>query len=226
MLYLIPTPIGNLADITLRCLEVLKTCDLLICEDTRRTSILLQHYQIPKKPILVVNDFNESTLVDQVIAKLQDGATIAMVSDAGTPLINDPGYKIVRMCLEMGIPVDALPGPSAILPALQLSKLPPNRFMYLGYLPEKEKARLDLFEHSKSIHQILPTTFIAFISPHKLGRALEDASKVFGDINIVLAKELTKQFQSVESKKISEWLEIFKKQKIRGEYVLLYNLDT
>src|SRR3989338_10355783 len=130
MLYLIPTPIGNLKDITLRSLEVLQNVDTIICEDTRRTSLLLNHYQI-KKPLLIINDFNEAHTIPQIIQRLIARENLALVSDAGTPLISDPGYKLVRECLAQNIPVDSLPGPSSIITALTLSGLPPDKFLFL-----------------------------------------------------------------------------------------------
>src|SRR3989344_8543935 len=142
MLYIVPTPIGNLGDITLRVLEVLQSVDGIICEDTRRTGLLLNHYQI-KKPLVILNDFNGFKTFPQIIERLKSGENLALVSDAGTPLISDPGFKLVRECLHQGIPVDSLPGPSSILPALILSGLPPDKFLFLGYPPEKKGHRKD-----------------------------------------------------------------------------------
>lgn len=219
MLYIIATPIGNLKDITLRALEVLESADEVICEDTRRTSLLLSHYHI-KKPLITLNDYNEPKIVDLIIQKLRLGINIALVSDAGTPLISDPGYKLVRECLAQGIEVDSLPGPSAVITALTLSGLPPDKFMFLGYLPEKQGHRIKLLEKLIEINSKIKTTYITFVAPHKLLRTLQDMEQVFGDIQITLAKELTKMHQSVESKKISE----FQDKKIRGEYVMLFSI--
>src|SRR3989344_6251461 len=150
MLYIIPTPIGNLKDITLRSLEILKSVDGIICEDTRRTSLLLNHYQI-KKPLITLNDFNESKQVDTIIQKLKEGANVALVSDAGTPLISDPGFKLVRACKELNIEVDSLPGPSSVLTALTLSTLSTDRFLFVGYPPEKSGKRIKWIEELKKI---------------------------------------------------------------------------
>ncbi len=218
MLYLIATPIGNLKDITLRALEILKEVDGVICEDTRRTALLLNHYEI-KKPLIVLNDYNEVKVFPQIIEKLESGQNLALVSDAGTPLISDPGYKLVRECLTLGIQVDSLPGPSSVITALTLSGLPPDKFLFLGYPPEKPGKRLKLFELLQTTRYKLPTTYIMFVSPHKLIRILEDMKEVFGDIEVTLAHELTKVHQSVGSKKISGWLENLKNPK--GEYILL-----
>ena len=224
MLYLIATPIGNLKDITLRALEVLKNVDGIICEDSRRTGILLNHYQI-KKQLLVLNDFNEYKMFPQVINLLKQGQNLALVSDAGTPLISDPGYKLVRECIHQGIEVDSLPGPSSVITALTLSGLPPDKFTFLGYPPEKASHRLKLFQtiHDRKQNDYLKTTYIMFVSPHKLLRILKDMKEVLGDIEVVLAHELTKIHQSVEKKKISQWLESLRNPK--GEYILLLHLS-
>lgn len=225
MLYLVPTPIGNLKDITLRSLEVLKDVDTIICEDTRRASQLLNHFEI-KKPLLVLNDFNEYKQFPAIIQRLEDGENIALISDAGMPLISDPGYKLVREALTKEIEVDCLPGPSSIEPALALSGLPPDKFLFLGFFPDKGGARNKLYQNIKQIHQINPLTFILFISPYKIVKTLEEMKEFFGDIDICLAKELTKIYQSVKLKKISSWLEEFQKKTPKGEWVLLLNLKA
>ena len=219
MLYIVPTPIGNLKDITLRGLEMFQQVDGIICEDTRRTGLLLNHYNI-KKPLLVLNDYNEQKVVAQVINLLNQGQNLALVSDAGTPLISDPGYKLVRECLNLGIEIDSLPGPSSVITALTLSGLPPDRFLFVGYPPEKSGRRLKWLEDLKKVD----VTIIMFISPHKLLTTLSDMKEVLGDINVVVAHELTKIHQSVESKKISTWLDTLKSPK--GEYILLLNLGS
>lgn len=225
MLYIIPTPIGNLKDITLRAIEILQSADAVVCEDTRRTSKLLNHYKI-QKPLLVLNDFNESKTFPQIIEKLKSGQNLALVSDAGTPLISDPGYKLVRECLAQNIPVDSLPGPSSVITALTLSGLPPDKFLFLGYPPEKPRQRIKLFENLCFNLEGCSTkyTIVMFVSPYKLLRTLEDMKAVFGDIEVVLAHELTKIHQSVEKKRISEWLTQLKTPK--GEYVLLFHFSN
>lgn len=223
MLFIIATPIGNLKDITFRALEALNFVDKIICEDTRRTSQLLNHYQI-NKPLLVLNDYNEANTFPPVIQKLLNGENLALVSDAGTPLISDPGYKLVRECIAQGIPVDSLPGPSSVITALTLSGLPPDKFTFLGYPPEKEGQRLKLFQniHDRKQNESLKPTYIMFVSPYKLLKTLQNIGEVFGNIEVVLAHELTKIHQSVEKKLISDWLKNLKNPK--GEYVLLFNL--
>ena len=219
MLTIVATPIGNLKDITSRALEVLQSVDGVICEDSRRTGLLLNHYQMKKK-LLVVNDYNEFKIVPSIIERLKNGQNLALVSDAGTPLISDPGYKLVRECLSQGIPVDSIPGPSSVITALTLSGLPPDKFLFLGYPPEKSGHRKDFFEKLRSITD---KTIIIFISPHKLVKNLTEMQETFGDIEVVLAHELTKIHQSVEKKKISQWLEDLKFPK--GEYILLFRLN-
>ncbi|OGE27040.1 16S rRNA (cytidine(1402)-2'-O)-methyltransferase [Candidatus Daviesbacteria bacterium RIFCSPHIGHO2_02_FULL_41_14] len=225
MLYIVPTPIGNLKDITLRALEVLKEVDAIICEDTRRTSILLAHFQI-QKPLFVLNDFNELKEFPKLLQRLVQGENLALVSDAGTPLVSDPGYKLIRSCLEGNIPLDSLPGPSSILPALTLCGLPPDKFLFLGYPPEKPGHRADLFKRLKQEQQNIKSTSIFLVSPHKLIKTLQEILTVLGDINVVLASELTKIHQNISAKLISEHLKIFAKSPPRGEFVLLFNLSS
>lgn len=220
MLYIIATPIGNLKDITLRSLEVLKEVAGIICEDSRRTGLLLNHYQI-KKPLIVLNDFNEVRMVPLIIEKLKQGQSLALVSDAGTPLISDPGYKLVRECMAQNIEVDSLPGSSSVLVALTLSGLPPDKFLFLGYLPEKEGHRKKLLNNLTMIHGKLKLTYIIFVAPHKLNRTLEEIREVLGDIEVILAKELTKVHQKVTAGKIS-WLLNQLTDEPKGEYVLLF----
>ncbi len=227
MLYIVSTPIGNLADISLRALEVLKSIDGIICEDTRRTLLFLNHYQI-KKPLMVLNDFNEAKMVEPIIDQLKSGKNLALVSDAGTPLISDPGYKLVRECLVQGIQVDSIPGPSSAITALTLSGLPPDKFMFLGYLPEKPGHRTDLLKKLSIVNSQLSITYIIFVSPHKLIGTLHDMMEIFGDIEIVLAHELTKIHQNVETKKINLWLETLNPPAggPKGEYTLLFRLSS
>ena len=243
MLYIVATPIGNLKDITLRALEVLQSVDSIICEDTRRASILLNHYQIPfghsrplrrsfseaseggnpiNKSLIVLNDYNEAKMVESIIRRLKSGENFALISDAGTPLVSDPGYKLVRSCIENGIQIDSIPGSSSLITALTLSGLPPDKFLFLGYPPEKPGQRMQLFKSLTLIHESIRVTYIAFVSPYKLLRTLQDMREVLGDIDIVLAHELTKIHQSVDKKKISEWLETLKNPK--GEYILLFRI--
>lgn len=222
MLTIVPTPIGNLKDITLRALEVLQSVDEVICEDSRRTSLLLSHYQI-KKPLIVLNDFNEYKSEDFILGKLREGKNLALVSDAGTPLVSDPGFKIVRAAIEQGLEVDSLPGAVSPIVALTLSGMPPDKFMFVGYLPEKEGRRKSQLQDLKAIHDLIATTFIIFVAPHKLLKTLEEIKTVLNDPKISLAKELTKIHQQMIAGKVSEILEKVKNPK--GEYILLLRLD-
>jgi 16S rRNA (cytidine1402-2'-O)-methyltransferase len=224
MLTIVPTPIGNLKDITLRALEVLKDVDEIICEDSRRTSVLLSHYEI-KKPLIILNDFNEFRSEDLIAAKLRSGLNLALVSDAGTPLISDPGYKIVRSMIEQGLEVDSLPGASSVTTALTLSGMPPDKFMFVGYLPEKEGRRKTQLENLKQINDLIATTFIIFVAPHKLKKTLDEINQLFINPRIVLAKELTKMHQEVKSKKTLEFIEEYKKRIPKGEYILMLNFS-
>lgn len=221
MLYIIPTPIGNLKDVTLRAVETLQNVDEIICEDSRRASLLLNHFQI-KKPLIVLNDFNELRSKDYILEKLRLGKHLALISDAGTPLISDPGFKIVRAAIEDGLEVDSLPGPSSILTALTLSALPPDKFMFIGYLPEKEGRRKTQLQNLKEISRLISTTFIIFVAPHKLLKTLEEIKTELNNPIIVIAKELTKIHQKVKRGRTSEILENLKNPK--GEFILLLNL--
>lgn len=218
-LTIIATPIGNLKDITLRALETLQAVDGVICEDSRRTGLLLHHYQI-NKPLQVLNDYNEAQMVPKIIAQLKNGQHLALVSDAGTPLIADPGYKLVRECLKEAVPVDSLPGPVSAIVALTLSGLPPDKFFFLGYLPEKMGKRRSLLTSLKKVNEVVKTTYVAFVSPHKLQKTLQDIQETLGDIEVVLAAELTKMHQRVIKNKVSQ---ILTDKSPKGEYVLLFN---
>lgn len=219
MLYIIATPIGNLKDITLRSLEILKEVDGVICEDSRRTGLLLNHYQI-HKPLTVLNDFNENRIFPEIIERLKSGQNLALVSDAGTPLISDPGYKLVRECIAQQILVDSLPGPSSVTAALSLSGLPPDRFLFVGYPPEKRGKRIKWLEDLKKSDN----TIITFVSPHKLLRTLEDMKEVYGDIEIVICRELTKVHQEIRREKISQLIDHYQQQLPKGEITAVFKI--
>lgn len=222
MLNIIATPIGNLKDITLRSIEILKEVDGIICEDTRRTKILLDHYQI-QKPLFTLNDFNETKQFPIIIDNLKIGKNLALVSDAGTPLISDPGYKLIRECINEKIEIDSLPGPVSPIVALTLSGFPPDKFMFLGYLPEKPGQREKMFKNLTTIYQLIPTTFITFVAPHKLVKTLTEMQTIYDkNLNVCIAKELTKIYQKVTTKPLESWLETLKKSPPKGEYILLF----
>ena len=220
-LFIVATPIGNLKDITLRALEVLKAVDYILCEDTRVTGKLLNHFEISKK-LVPFNDFNEDKKAQAVINDLMLGQNIALVSDAGTPLISDPGYKLVRACIHQGIAVETIPGPSSVIAALTISGLPPDKFTFVGYLPKKDSKRKKLLEDLKRSREIVRSTIIAFESPFRLLKTLEDINEVFGDIEIVVCRELTKMHEEVKQEKISESITYFSKNIPKGELVLLW----
>ena len=220
-LFIVATPIGNLKDITLRALEVLKAVDYILCEDTRVTGKLLNRYEISKK-LVPFNDFNEDKKAQAIINDLVSGQNIALVSDAGTPLISDPGYKLVRACIHQGIAVETIPGPSSVITALTISGLPPDKFTFVGYLPKKDVKRKKFLEDLKRSREIVRSTIIAFESPFRLLKTLEDINEVFGDIEIVVCRELTKMHEEVKQEKISESITYFSKNIPKGELVLLW----
>jgi 16S rRNA (cytidine1402-2'-O)-methyltransferase len=216
VLYLVATPIGNLSDITLRALEVLKSVDLIASEDTRKTSILLHHYDI-HKPQKSYHAFNEKKVVPSLVEKLLAGQSIAVVTSAGSPCISDPGYSLVRAAIDNQIPVTAIPGPSAAVMALTLSGLPAHSFTYKGFPPRKRGARQRFIaEDADSTH-----TQIFYESPYRIEAFLEDALEVLGDRPAALANDLTKKFEMVMRGSLSELLDRIKAEKPRGEYTVV-----
>jgi 16S rRNA (cytidine1402-2'-O)-methyltransferase len=218
-LYIVPTPIGNLSDITYRALDILKSVDLIAAEDTRHTGILLQHFMINAR-LFALHDHNEQQKADFLIKKLQEGISIALVSDAGTPLINDPGYHLVRRCREAGIRVIPLPGPCAAITALSAAGLPSDRFCYEGFLPAKTKARCDVL----SALTEEPRTLIFYESTHRLLDSLQDMVTVWGEQRyVVLARELTKTWETIYGAPVGELLAWVKEDEVRrrGEMVLI-----
>lgn len=219
-LYLVPTPIGNLKDITLRAIEILSSVEIIACEDTRKTGLLLQKLEIKNKPqLLSYYEENEQGRIPQIINFLKEGQSVALVSNAGTPTISDPGYKLVRECINQGIEVESIPGPSSVLTALTVSGLPTDKFLFLGFLPKKEGKR-------KTILESLPkkATIIFFESPFRLLKTLKELKELLGDINIVICRELTKVFEEVRREKIQVSINHFLEVKPKGEIVILFNL--
>ena len=218
-LYLVATPIGNLGDITLRAVETLKAADLIACEDTRHSRTLLDHYGI-HKPLVSYHDFSEAKRVPMLIDKLKRGGTVALISDAGTPGVADPGFRLVREAVVSGVRVEALPGPAAFLAALSVSGLPMHRFTFEGFFPVKagqKKARLEALKGEER-------TVIFYESPHRLLKTLAVIRESLGDIPIVIARELTKKFEEVYRGRAGEALAHFSSKKILGEFVILWNL--
>ncbi len=219
-LYIVSTPIGNLGDITYRSLEVLKSVDLVLCEDTRVTGKLLNHFDI-KKPLIAFNDFNEEKKITSVISDFELGKDIALVSDAGTPLISDPGFKLVRESLAKGINVVPIPGVSAATAALVASGLPTDKFMFIGYLPKKEGKRKKILGEVKRINALLPTTMIFYESPYRVLKLLSKINEDFDDIDIVVCRELTKMHEEIRREKVTDAILHFNKVAPKGEFVVL-----
>ncbi len=217
-LYIVSTPIGNLDDITLRAVKILSSVDLILCEDTRHTGLLLQKLNISTKLIPYYDEI-EDKRIPEIIEMLSDNKNIALVSDAGTPLVSDPGFRLVRQCVKRGISIESIPGPSAILAALTSSGLPPDKFIFLGYPPEKQSARLKLFQE---IPAYTGMTIIFYCAPHKLAATLEDMKSTLGVIDIVIARELTKVHEEIWRGSISDAQKHFSTPK--GEFVVLFNI--
>ncbi|WP_334471839.1 16S rRNA (cytidine(1402)-2'-O)-methyltransferase [Arsenophonus sp. PmNCSU2021_1] len=218
-LYIVPTPIGNLDDITLRALQTLKQVDLIAAEDTRRTGLLLQHFAINTR-MISLHDHNEQQKTDQLIPQLKQGLSIALVSDAGTPLINDPGYHLVKSCRQAGILVVPLPGPCAAITALSAAGIASDRFCYEGFLPAKRKSRQGVLQALTEEWR----TLIFYESPHRLLDTLADMVAIWGaERYVVLARELTKTWESIHGLPVGELLDWVKvdENRSRGEMVLV-----
>ena len=215
-LYLVPTPVGNLKDITYRAVEILGSVDLILAEDTRHTSRLLHHYNI-NTHLQSHHKFNEHKTVDAICTKIEGGQTIALVSDAGTPGISDPGYLLVRFCIDRGIDVETLPGPTAFVPALVNSGLPCDRFCFEGFLPQKkgrQKKFSSLIEESR--------TMIFYESPYRLVKTLEQMIESFGaDREACISREISKIFEENRRGALSDLVEHYKKTPPKGEIVLI-----
>ena len=215
-LILIPTPIGNLDDITLRAIECIKDSDLILCEDTRRSLKLMNHLEI-KKPLKSFHKFNEHSTVEKIIFEIQSGIKVGLISDAGTPCISDPGYLIVKMCIDNNIVVECLPGPTALIPALAISGLPSERFTFEGFLPVKKGRKTRLQELS-----LEKRTMIFYESPYKLYKTLKDFYDFFGpDREISISKELTKIFENTKRGKIRDIIDTYENKKLKGEFVIV-----
>lgn len=216
MLYLVPTPIGNLKDITLRALEVLRDVDIILAEDTRTTSHLLNHYQI-SKPLSPYHQHNEHKIVQHLVDQLKEGKKMAVVTDAGTPGISDPAFLLVRECIKNGIKVECLPGATAFVPALVNSGIPANRFVFEGFLPLK-KGRQTLMKQLAEEER----TMIFYESPMRLVKTLEEFSTYFGaDRLCSVSRELSKLFEENKRGTLSEVIEYFKEKLVKGEIVIV-----
>lgn len=215
-LYLVPTPIGNFKDITLRALEVLKMVDVILAEDTRKTGILLKHYEISKK-LTAHHQFNEHRMVKSIAERILHGENIALVTDAGTPGISDPGFLLVRECLRAGAEVECLPGPTAFVPALVNSGLPCDRFFFEGFLPVKKGRKTRLEELAR-----MDCTVVLYESPHRLLKALEELALFFGpERQASISRELTKIYEETVRGTLSELVAYYRDHPLKGEFVIV-----
>ena len=215
-LYVVPTPIGNLADITLRALEVLKTVDTILAEDTRKSGILLKHFTITK-PLQSFHIFNEHQIHASLIKRMTKGEVMALITDAGTPGISDPGFLLVRECLKAGLKIECLPGATAFVPALVKSGFPTDRFVFEGFLPHK-KGRQTLIKKLADEER----TVILYESPHRLVKALEQLIAAFGPERLVsVSRELTKIHEETITRTLAEALEHFSRKEVKGEIVIV-----
>ena len=215
-LFVVGTPIGNLEDITLRAIRVLKEADLIACEDTRRTQQLLNHYQI-HTPTLSYHEHNEMTRAPELVIKLAEGNNIALVSDAGMPVVSDPGFRLVHLAVRHAIPVVPVPGASAFVAALAASGLPVDKFRFLGFLPSKKAARRRMLEENKSSTK----TLVFYEAPHRILEMLRDVRDILGERDVVLAREVTKVHEEFWRGTVSALLERAKGKAIKGEITLL-----
>lgn len=215
-LYLVATPIGNLADITHRAIDVLKTVSVIACEDTRHTRKLLQHYGLETKTVSY-HEHNEQERGRQLIELLREGKDVAVVSDAGTPSISDPGYRLVRAAIDSDVQVVPVPGPSALISALIAAGLPTDEFFFGGFLPARANARRTRLAELRS----MPGTLIFYEAPHRLAETLKDALETLGEREAVVARELTKLHEEIRRGRLSELAEHYSKEDPRGEIVLL-----
>jgi len=212
----VPTPIGNLEDITLRALKILQNVDMIAAEDTRNTRKLLTHFAI-QTPIMSYHEHNKKTGGEKIIRLLSEGNTIALVSDAGMPAISDPGYELIQDVIRNGFPVIAIPGANAALTALVASGIQPQPFYFHGFLPRKKQEREKMLDELKG----MPATMIFYEAPHRLKETLEAMFQTWGDREIVLARELTKKFEEYLRGNLSEALEWVEKETVRGEFCLI-----
>lgn len=220
-LYIVSTPIGNREDITLRALRILKEVDLIAAEDTRHTLPFLKHFGI-QTPLTSYFEGNELKKKEFILFKLRQGDQIALVSDAGTPGISDPGFRLIQTAIENQIPIVPIPGPSAAITALSVSGLPTDAFLFKGFLPHKSKKRRDLLETLREVRE----TLIVYESPHRLVESLEDILVVLGDREIVLTRELTKLYEEILRGKVSEIKTQIGERKLKGEITLIISGKT
>ena len=221
ILYIVSTPIGNMEDITLRALRILKEIDLIAAEDTRQTGLLLKYHNI-HKPLTSYFEGNEWKKKEFLLTKLKEGNHIALVSDAGTPGISDPGFRLIQSAIQEGISVIPIPGPSAVVTALSISGLPTDAFLFKGFLPHKSKKRRDLLEQMEEARE----TLIFYESPHRISETLKDIYEILGDREMVLTRELTKVYEEILRGKVSEIQHQIGERKLKGEITLVISGKT
>lgn len=219
-LYLVATPIGNLEDITLRALRTMKECDLVAAEDTRRTGLLLRHFGI-SKPLLSYFKFTEAKRSEEILERLRRGEKIALVTDAGSPGISDPGERVVKAALAEGFRVESVPGPSALVAALTASGLPTEEFHFIGFLPHKSGQRRKKLESLKAFNG----TLVLYESPYRVEKLLWELKEIFSGRQIVLARELTKRFEEFLRGSAAALLEMVRQRRLKGEFVVLIGPD-
>ncbi len=219
-LYLVATPIGNLEDITLRALRVLRECDVVAAEDTRRTGQLLKHFEI-SRPMISYFQFNEAKRGEEILDRLARGEKVALVTDAGTPGVSDPGERVVRAARERGFRVEAVPGPCALVAALTASGLPTDEFHFIGFLPHKSGQRRNQLEALKTF----AGTLVLYESPYRIEKLLGELNAVFPTRVVVLARELTKKFEEYLRGTAAELTEVLRKRSLKGEFVVMIGGD-
>ena len=220
-LYIVSTPIGNMEDITLRPLRILKEGNLIAAEDTRRTCLLLKHFGI-QAPLTSYFEGNELKKKEFILAKLKEGKNVALVSDAGTPGVSDPGFRLIQLAIENQLPIVPIPGSSAVITALSVSGLPTDAFLFKGFLPHKSKKRTDLLKELENVRE----TLIFYESPHRISETLRDILEILGDREIVLTRELTKAYEEIMRGKVSEILNQVGDRTLKGEITLVISGKT
>lgn len=216
MLYLVATPIGNLEDITLRALRVLKEVDFVLAEDTRKTGILFKRYQI-KNRLISFYEHNEDKKIPKAIEELKGGKNAALVSSAGTPAVSDPGFKLIKKCREEKIEVVSIPGPSSIITAFTLSSIDSEKFIFLGYVPRKKGKRDKLFSQLATF----PSACIFFESPYRILKVLEELKQALGNRKITICREMTKKFEETFEGSLGEAINYFSKKEPKGEFTFV-----
>jgi 16S rRNA (cytidine1402-2'-O)-methyltransferase len=220
-LYIVSTPIGNMEDITLRALRILKEVDLIAAEDTRRTGLLLKHFSI-QASLTSYFEGNELKKREFILSKLKEGKKVALVSDAGTPGVSDPGFRLIQLAIENQLPIIPIPGSSAVITALSVSGLPTDAFLFKGFLPHKSKKRKDLLKELENVRE----TLVFYESPHRISETLRDILEILGDRETVLTRELTKVYEEIIRGKVSQILDQVVDRTLKGEITLVISGKT